>query len=84
MSEPATSNIAITAEAFIRAIETAASGPLSGREHLDLLDEITDWLVRTHIAHDVMWNNYYAKAGERLTAQREPLSADFTAGGVTP
>lgn len=54
-------------EAFIRSIETASALPLTVGEHLDLLDEISNWLSRAHIAHDQVWNSYSAHASARCS-----------------
>lgn len=48
---------------FVKAIETAGTAPMSKDEHLSLLDSITDALVNAHLAHDVVWNDYYEKYG---------------------
>lgn len=66
--------IAESGEAFIHSIETASALPLTAVERLDLLDEISNWLSRAHIAHDQVWNSYYARADE----QRQSPSSDFT------
>ena len=50
---------------------------MSLHEHLDLLDEITEWLVRAHCAHDVIWNQYYAR-------QAESVAGNGSAGGELP
>jgi hypothetical protein len=70
MSAEAFPAVAKAGQDFVQAIESAGAGPLSAHTHLDLLDEITEWLVRAHCAHDVIWNDYYARAGERAAARR--------------
>jgi hypothetical protein len=69
MSAEAITPVTKTGEAFVQAIETAGAGPLDSRAHLDLLDEITEWLVRAHCAHDIIWNDYYTRAADRAASE---------------
>jgi len=65
MSAESLTPVTEAGQAFVQAIETAGAAPLHAHDHLELLDEITEWLARAHGAFDVVLELYSTLADDR-------------------
>jgi len=75
MSTDLKSAIVSAGQTYVRAIESVGRTPMVPGELLDLLDEITDWIVQANVAQDVLWNRYYEEAARRHWERTAPPAA---------